>query len=461
MLMLMGTALVTNVTSFRIENSSAMNHPHAVKRYGLMCGIACALSTFSCSEKSLCPPGTQLTGDAPPAAFEQWCQRRDATDTFVKNGPYKRWHKNGKLAESGRYVDNKPTGFWEAWHTSGSKAMEGHYKHGIREGRWLKWLSNGQKAGDATFKNGVVMNEVLFDKEKDAKGDAFATTDTGPRKRKAAEPDPQDPDRDWIPTARDNCPQDPNPDQVDLDQDGQGDACDDDDDGDGRNDRRDNCSKIANPNQEDRDRDGLGDICDDDRDGDGIKNKADNCIDHPNPAQKDKNQNGEGDVCEALKDRFDRDSDGDGIPDQPGHLRKVTFCVPGALTECFDNCPIIANPEQSPLACRNKAADTDLDGVPDAVDNCLLVANPDQKMSYDQPIAEGGDACYRDFDGDGVYSEKDNCPFLPNPDQRDSDKDGLGDACTLKPTDDARGLSEPKIQPRPSDAGDRRPSAAP
>ena len=44
----------------------------------------------------------------------------------------------------------------------------------------------------------------------------------------------------------DNCPLIANPDQLDTDSDGTGDACDTDDDGDGDNDGSDNCPLIAN-----------------------------------------------------------------------------------------------------------------------------------------------------------------------------------------------------------------------
>jgi hypothetical protein len=42
-----------------------------------------------------------------------------------------------------------------------------------------------------------------------------------------------DADSDGLPDDLDNCPEDPNPDQADMDEDGEGDVCDDDRDGDG------------------------------------------------------------------------------------------------------------------------------------------------------------------------------------------------------------------------------------
>jgi hypothetical protein len=34
-----------------------------------------------------------------------------------------------------------------------------------------------------------------------------------------------------------------------------------------------------------------------------------------------------------------------------------------------------------------------------------------------------------DTDGDGIPDERDNCPAVPNPDQKDSNGNGVGDAC--------------------------------
>lgn len=95
---------------------------------------------------------------------------------------------------------------------------------------------------------------------------------------------PVDTDGDGIEDADDNCPLVYNPDQLDFDNDGLGDACDDDDDDDGLSDAEeaivgtnpldpdtddddvldgaDNCPLVYNPDQLDTDGDGIGDACD-------------------------------------------------------------------------------------------------------------------------------------------------------------------------------------------------------
>ena len=113
---------------------------------------------------------------------------------------------------------------------------------------------------------------------------------------------PNDPDNDTLDYDGvcgdiDNCPLAFNPDQVDGDFDGLGNACDScyDTDRDGyanpgwphTNCEIDNCPDLHNPDQTDTDEDGVGDPCD-------------NCPEHANPDQEDSDGNGVGDACEAT-----------------------------------------------------------------------------------------------------------------------------------------------------------------
>ncbi|MBA2764367.1 MAG: thrombospondin type 3 repeat-containing protein [Thermoleophilaceae bacterium] len=166
---------------------------------------------------------------------------------------------------------------------------------------------------------------------------------------------PPDADGDGISDAGDNCPDEPNPDQVDKDEDGVGDACD-------------NCPKRFNPDQVDTDEDGVGDACEapapapapaPDADGDGIPDASDNCPNVPNFDQADGDNDGIGNACEGATPPPPADSppdaDNDGIPNSS------------------DNCRNVANPNQS---------DGDNDGVGNACEAPGPAPEPDPNSTF-------------------------------------------------------------------------------
>lgn len=186
---------------------------------------------------------------------------------------------------------------------------------------------------------------------------------------------PKELDEDEDKRYNDNCPDEPNADQLDNDEDGVGNACD-------------NCRNTKNADQKDGDDDGVGDVCDilpevknpgqEDADGDRISDLVDNCRDDSNNDQSDKDKDGVGDVCDkcpTANDKTAKDTDRDGWPD------------------ACDNAPRVSNADQS---------DTDGDKVADVIDNCPGKENPKQF----------------DTDGDKIGDACDSCAVIPNVDQK-------------------------------------------
>lgn len=197
----------------------------------------------------------------------------------------------------------------------------------------------------------------------------------------------QDADFDGVSNGTDNCPEVFNRNQIDLDGDGIGAACDPGDRG-----------ALLEPPAADYDGDGLTDDVDpclgmkavvppDDRDGNGIVDACDPFVTFPDPSG---------------------DEDADGVSNSD------------------DICWFFYNPDQinvcklNNLAQYNFTVDPDLDHVESMFDTCPNHYNPGRYQQLG--------ICNPDVDFDGVRNANDNCPVLAN-DQSDVDLDGIGDAC--------------------------------
>ena len=152
-----------------------------------------------------------------------------------------------------------------------------------------------------------------------------------------------DGDGDGVPYAfgysnsyNDNCPDIPNPDQSDLDEDGVGDVCD-------------NCISVANKDQQDKDQDGVGDFCD-------------NCPDLTNTEQADYDSDGLGDLC-------DWDDDNDGQTDQAEIACGSNPKDPDSLSPDYDQDGI---PDCEDLDFDNDTVENSIDPNPYSFDDLLV-----------------------------------------------------------------------------------------
>ena len=182
-----------------------------------------------------------------------------------------------------------------------------------------------------------------------------------------------------------------------------GDVCVEDQDDDEVDNTEDNCLDVSNSNQLDADNDGIGDACDEcpddefnDEDSDGIClgsrylppkiGANDNCPTISNQNQSNADLDDLGDVCDACIDDFLNDADGDGYCWCP--LDK--FDVPVSDETAFGTCNYNVDLKES------------------AHDNCPYEYNPSQS-NLDSDLDNSGDKCDPNICGDGLISFGESC----------------------------------------------------
>ena len=226
-------------------------------------------------------------------------------------------------------------------------------------------------------------------------------------------------DNDTRPDTRDNCPTVANSDQADANEDGTGDVCEDTDD-DTVFDGTDNCPANSNPQQEDVNNDGVGDACE----TDAAQRPATEGVMDPivipgeerlslawtNPAGfitafniSWVNTDDANDAGMSIIDAFSEQTDTKSETSSGFTIMLLTDNANYNIT-----ITLIADDDNSYSTTEVLVATTGLNGdgdtIPDALDNCPAIANSDQ--SNQDELVEGedalGDACDVDDDGDGL-----------------------------------------------------------
>ena len=68
----------------------------------------------------------------------------DDGSRWIRHGLFVAYHKNGKLASEGNYVDGVEDGHWRDFHENGQLAAEGEYDRGHEVGVWKYWTPDGK-----------------------------------------------------------------------------------------------------------------------------------------------------------------------------------------------------------------------------------------------------------------------------------------------------------------------------
>lgn len=93
--------------------------------------------------------------------LEQFQVVENKEGSFIKDGFYKTWFKNGQIESKGLYAENKKDGLWKYWHSNGQIKSEYSFKQDSLDGILKKWYDNSQLSINGKYNNGKLVGEWL------------------------------------------------------------------------------------------------------------------------------------------------------------------------------------------------------------------------------------------------------------------------------------------------------------
>ncbi len=97
----------------------------------LSCGLL-ALPAYAADKpkRFVCAPGTEQYGAPPPHGTNLWCRQPLPDGSFVRQGMYASFNRNGRMRIQGGYYNNKPHGVWNKYDRDGRRVATTVYYDG-------------------------------------------------------------------------------------------------------------------------------------------------------------------------------------------------------------------------------------------------------------------------------------------------------------------------------------------
>ena len=111
-----------------------------------LCSLNSAQAADGQKKKLVCAPGTEMYGAPPPHGANIWCRQPQADGTFIRQGMYASYNRNGKVRVQGTYYNDKPHGVWEKYDRDGHKVATTVYYDGNAVRRF-RYDENGKPVG--------------------------------------------------------------------------------------------------------------------------------------------------------------------------------------------------------------------------------------------------------------------------------------------------------------------------
>ncbi len=105
-------------------------------------------------EIKVCPEGSRRYGKPPPRGLYQYCAAANKDGKTLPHGPYRKWHKNGKLKLDANYKLGEYHGRYAEFFPSGANKSLGMYVEGEQHGTFTHWNKKGGKRMVETYANG-------------------------------------------------------------------------------------------------------------------------------------------------------------------------------------------------------------------------------------------------------------------------------------------------------------------